>query len=108
KRHLRGRQARLLHLEDHRDRHGGGWRDVLAGQDHSDRHAGVYRGTSPDALGNVMLTGINIPVRIGPATVMPGDVVLGDEEGLLFIPPHLVQTALDAADSTRARDEWIK
>lgn len=67
-----------------------------------------YRGTSPDSLSNVMLTGINIPVRIGTATVMPGDVVLGDEEGLLFIPPHLVQAAVDAADSTKARDEWIK
>jgi 4-hydroxy-4-methyl-2-oxoglutarate aldolase len=67
-----------------------------------------YRGTSPDSLGNVMLTGINIPIRIGTATVMPGDVVLGDEEGLLFIPPHLVQASLDAASSTQARDEWIK
>jgi 4-hydroxy-4-methyl-2-oxoglutarate aldolase len=67
-----------------------------------------YRGSAPDALSNVMLTGVNIPIRIGNATVMPGDVVLGDEEGLLFIPPHLVKAALDAADSTRARDEWIK
>ena len=67
-----------------------------------------YRGTAPDALSNVMLTGINIPIRIGNATVMPGDVVLGDEEGLLFIPPHLVQPALDAAAGTQARDEWIK
>jgi 4-hydroxy-4-methyl-2-oxoglutarate aldolase len=67
-----------------------------------------YRGTAPDALSNVMLTGINIPIRIGNATVMPGDVVLGDEEGLLFIPPHLVQASLDAAQSTIARDEWIK
>jgi regulator of RNase E activity RraA len=67
-----------------------------------------YRGTAPDALSNVMLTGINIPIRIGNATVMPGDVVLGDEEGLLFIPPHLVKPALDAAANTQARDEWIK
>src|SRR3954468_19454039 len=67
-----------------------------------------YRGTGPDSLSNVMLTGINIPVRIGNATVMPGDVVLGDEEGLFFIPPHLVQTAVDAAASTKARDQWIK
>jgi 4-hydroxy-4-methyl-2-oxoglutarate aldolase len=67
-----------------------------------------YRGTDPNALGNVMLTGINIPIRIGNATVMPGDVVLGDEEGLLFIPPHLVKAAIDAAASTQARDEWIK
>ncbi len=67
-----------------------------------------YRGTSPDSLSNVMLTGINIPIRIGATTVMPGDVVLGDEEGLLFIPPHLVQASIDAADRTKARDEWIK
>jgi len=67
-----------------------------------------YRGTDPDALSNVMITGINIPIRIGAATVMPGDVVLGDEEGLFFIPPHLVKASIDAAESTKARDEWIK
>jgi 4-hydroxy-4-methyl-2-oxoglutarate aldolase len=67
-----------------------------------------YRGTGPDALGGVMITGINVPIRIGGATVMPGDVVLGDEEGLFFIPPHLVKDAIDAAASTMARDEWIK
>ena len=67
-----------------------------------------YRGTDPNSLSNVMLTGINIPIRIGNATVMPGDVVLGDEEGLLFIPPHLVQTAIDESSGTQARDEWIK
>jgi len=67
-----------------------------------------YRGTGPDALSGVMLTGINIPIRIGAATVMPGDVVLGDEEGLFFIPPHLVKASIDAAESTKARDEWIK
>jgi regulator of RNase E activity RraA len=67
-----------------------------------------YRGTGPDSLSGVMITGINIPIRIGSATVMPGDVVLGDEEGLFFIPPHLLKDAIDAAASTKARDEWIK
>jgi 4-hydroxy-4-methyl-2-oxoglutarate aldolase len=67
-----------------------------------------YRGSSPESLQNVMLTGINIPIRIGNTTVMPGDVVLGDEEGLMFLPPHLVQDAVDAAESTKARDQWIK
>ena len=67
-----------------------------------------FRGTGPDSLNNVMLTGIDIPIRIGNATVMPGDVVLGDEEGLFFIPPHLVKDAIEAAQSTMARDEWIK
>jgi regulator of RNase E activity RraA len=55
-----------------------------------------------------MLTGINVPVRIGNATVMPGDVVLGDEDGLFFIPPHLVKPVVDAADVTHIRDEWMK
>lgn len=67
-----------------------------------------YRGTHPTSLGNVMLTGINVPVRVGNATVMPGDVVLGDGEGLFFIPPHLVQDVVNAAENAHARDEWIK
>ncbi|HUQ95786.1 MAG TPA: hypothetical protein VM120_29175 [Bryobacteraceae bacterium] len=67
-----------------------------------------FRGTGPDSLNNVMLTGINVPIRLGNATVMPGDVVLGDEEGLFFIPPQLVKAAIDAAENTKARDEWIK
>jgi len=67
-----------------------------------------FRGVGPSALSNVMITGINIPIRIGNATVMPGDVVLGDEEGVFFIPPHLVKASIDAAENTKARDEWIK
>jgi 4-hydroxy-4-methyl-2-oxoglutarate aldolase len=67
-----------------------------------------YRGTGPDALGGVMLTGINIPIRIGNATVMPGDIVFGDEEGLLFIPPVAVTDAISGAERTAVRDEWIK
>jgi len=67
-----------------------------------------YRGTHPTSLGNVMLTGINVPVRIGNATVMPGDVVLGDGEGIFFIPPHLVKPVVDAAEVSHLRDEWIK
>jgi 4-hydroxy-4-methyl-2-oxoglutarate aldolase len=67
-----------------------------------------YRGTHPGALTNVMLTGINVPVRIGNAVVMPGDVVLGDRDGLLFIPPQLVKEVIDSAKTQRARDEWMK
>jgi regulator of RNase E activity RraA len=55
-----------------------------------------------------MVTGINVPVRIGNTTVMPGDVVLGDREGVYFIPPHLVQKLLDEAEVTHIHDEWTK
>jgi 4-hydroxy-4-methyl-2-oxoglutarate aldolase len=56
----------------------------------------------------VMLTGINIPVRIGEATVSPGDLVFGDREGVYFVPPSQVETILDRADETHVHDEWTK
>ena len=68
--------------------------------------AGYYRGTYPRSASSAMVTGINAPVRIGDATVMPGDVVFGDRTGVFFIPPHLVQAVVEQAESTQARDEW--
>jgi 4-hydroxy-4-methyl-2-oxoglutarate aldolase len=70
--------------------------------------AGYYRGATPPAIRNLMVTGINIPVRIGGVTVMPGDIVLGDREGLYFIPPHMVKELVDAADVTHIHDEWTR
>ena len=70
--------------------------------------AGYFREATPPALSNLMVRGINIPVRIGNTTVMPGDVVLGDREGVYFIPPHLVQEVVDAAEITHIHDEWTR
>jgi 4-hydroxy-4-methyl-2-oxoglutarate aldolase len=67
-----------------------------------------YRHAHPTPVREVMLTGFNIPVRIGEATVNPGDLVFGDREGVYFIPPSLVQTVLDRADETHIHDEWTK
>jgi regulator of RNase E activity RraA len=54
------------------------------------------------------MTGINIPIRIGNATVMPGDLVVGDREGVYFVPPQFVQEVLDRADEVHIHDEWTK
>jgi regulator of RNase E activity RraA len=70
--------------------------------------AGYFRGAHPSALSGVMLTGVNIPVRIGNATVMPGDVVFGDRTGVYFIPPHLVEEVVNRAEETHIHDEWTK
>ncbi|HUQ93234.1 MAG TPA: hypothetical protein VM120_16240 [Bryobacteraceae bacterium] len=70
--------------------------------------AAYFRGVHPSAIGNVMLTGVNIPIRIGNATVMPGDVVFGDREGVYFIPPHMVEQVVTRADTTKIHDEWTK
>jgi regulator of RNase E activity RraA len=67
-----------------------------------------FRHAHPTPVREVMLTGFNIPVRIGEATVNPGDLVFGDREGVYFIPPSLVQTVLDRADETHIHDEWTK
>jgi regulator of RNase E activity RraA len=67
-----------------------------------------FRAVDPTPIGQVMLTGINVPVRIGGVTVMPGDLVVGDREGVYFIPPQFVQEVLDKADDTHIHDEWTK
>ena len=67
-----------------------------------------FRTADPTPIGQVMLTGINIPVRIGGVTVMPGDLVLGDREGIYFIPPQLVKDVLDRADEIHIHDEWTR
>ena len=67
-----------------------------------------FRKTHPSAIANVSLTGINIPVRIGNVTVMPGDMVLGDPEGVYFVPPHLVKQMVDNADVVHVHDEWTR
>ena len=67
-----------------------------------------FRHAHPTPIGNVMLTGINIPVRIGNVTVMPGDMVFGDPEGVYFVPPHLVKAMVDNADVIHIHDEWTR
>lgn len=67
-----------------------------------------FRAVDPTPIGDVMLTGINIPIRIGNVTVMPGDLVVGDREGVYFIPPQFVQEVLDRADETHIHDEWTR
>ncbi len=67
----------------------------------------VYtRGWDPSFLDNVMLMGVNIPVRTGRAVVMPGDVVLGGIEGVLFIPAHLAEETVITSEIVALRDEF--
>lgn len=67
-----------------------------------------FRHADPTYINHVMLTGINIPIRIGQATVMPGDLAVGDREGVYFIPPQLVKEVLDKADEVHIHDEWTR
>ncbi|MEZ5354339.1 MAG: dimethylmenaquinone methyltransferase [Bryobacteraceae bacterium] len=69
---------------------------------------GYFRAAVPPAIHDLMVGGINVPVRIGGATVMPGDVVFGDPEGVYFIPPAHVEDLVDDAEVTHIHDDWTK
>lgn len=59
---------------------------------------------NPDGELNTTLVGINRPTRIGQAMVMPGDVVLGRDGGVIFIPPHLAERVVTTSEIVRLRD----
>lgn len=85
----------------------GGIRDSLRVNELTDFP--VYcRGIHPSAIYDVTMVGVNIPVRIGNATVMPGDAVLGTPAGVTFIPPHLLQEVVERSEDTRQRDVFGK
>ena len=68
---------------------------------------GFVRGWHPSfSSPDIMLMGLNSPVRIGHATVMPGDVVLGKDEGVIFIPAHLAEMVVKTAEIVHLRDRF--
>ena len=64
------------------------------------------RGVDASAIADVTMSSLNAPIRIGAATVLPGDVVLGTVSGVAFIPPHLVQEVVERSERIRKEDEW--
>jgi 4-hydroxy-4-methyl-2-oxoglutarate aldolase len=63
-----------------------------------------HKGADPSYLRNVMLTGINVPIRIGRAVACPGDIVLAKREGIMFIPAHMAERVVAQAENTMLRD----
>ena len=67
---------------------------------------GFYRGYDPSAWAQMQLTGINVPVRIGRAVVLPGDLVLAKRDGVIFIPAALAGAAINKAEFTNLQDAF--
>lgn len=65
-----------------------------------------FRGDHPSYQQEMMLTGINVPIRIGPVTVIPGDIVLGKMDGVIFIPPHLAEKVVKTGELVMVRDQF--
>jgi 4-hydroxy-4-methyl-2-oxoglutarate aldolase len=67
---------------------------------------GFYRGYDPSAWAQMQLTGINVPVRIGRAVVLPGDLVLAKQDGVIFIPASQAAAAIAKAEFTNLQDAF--
>lgn len=64
------------------------------------------KGQDPSYIQQMMLTSINAPIRVGRATVLPGDVVLAKKYGVIFIPAYLVEDLVLTSEVTGLRDEF--
>ena len=63
-----------------------------------------YRGVDPTPIGDVMMSGMNTPARIGRAVCLPGDVVHGTISGITFIPAHLAEHVAATAEKSHVKD----
>jgi 4-hydroxy-4-methyl-2-oxoglutarate aldolase len=64
------------------------------------------KGYDPSFIQQMMLAGINVPIRIGRATVLPGDVVLAKKGGVVFIPAYLVEDLVINSEFIMLRDQF--
>jgi 4-hydroxy-4-methyl-2-oxoglutarate aldolase len=64
------------------------------------------KGYDPSYIQQMMLTGINVPIRIGRATVLPGDVVLAKKGGIVFIPAQFTEEVVINAEFIQLRDAF--
>ncbi|MFT4566105.1 MAG: 4-hydroxy-4-methyl-2-oxoglutarate aldolase [Saprospiraceae bacterium] len=76
----------------------------MAGLSEIDGFNAFVKGWHPTYLTEVMLSGLNVPIRMGEATVLPGDVVLAKREGVIFIPAHLAELVVTTSEVVRLRD----
>jgi regulator of RNase E activity RraA len=60
----------------------------------------------PSFLENMLLMGLNTPVRIGKVMVLPGDLVIGGRIGVLFVPAHLAEQVVATAEFVTLKDKF--
>ncbi|MEP6950643.1 MAG: RraA family protein [Ginsengibacter sp.] len=67
---------------------------------------GWIKGYDPSYIQQMMLGGINVPIRIGRATVLPGDVVLAKKGGVVFIPAQYLEDLVQNSEFVQLRDAF--
>lgn len=64
------------------------------------------KGHHPSFIKSMTPISINAPIRIGSATVFPGDVAFANDYGVAFIPSHMVKGLVMVSELTGLRDEF--
>ncbi|AZA10947.1 fumarylacetoacetate hydrolase family protein [Corynebacterium gerontici] len=66
------------------------------------------QGAHPAVLGRKHVPwDMDLPIACGNATVVPGDVIVGDDDGVIVIPRDIVEEVVDAAIKKEHQDEWV-
>lgn len=60
----------------------------------------------PSFTEEMVLTGLNTPIRIGDAIVLPGDLVIATVEGVLFVPAHLAEQVVATSEFVIRKDQF--
>ena len=83
----------------------GSVRDVEGLEEIKDFNAWT-KGNDPSYIQQMMLGGINVPIRMGRAMVLPGDAVLAKKNGIVFIPAQLLEEVVINAEFIALRDAF--
>lgn len=66
------------------------------------------KGAHPAVLGRKHVPwDVDVAIGCGGTTVQPGDVIVGDGDGVIVIPPTLVEEVVHAALEQEEEDAWI-
>ena len=60
----------------------------------------------PSFTEQMVLMGLNGPIRIGNAMVLPGDLVVATSEGVLFIPAHMAEQVVSTSEFVIRKDQF--
>ena len=72
-----------------------------------DIHAYHHRPSAPTNLTLHQAIDINVPVGCGDAPVFPGDVMVGDADGVIVLPAHLADELADEATEMTAYEDFV-
>ena len=60
----------------------------------------------PTFTAEMVLMGLNTPIRIGNVMVLPGDLVIATKEGVLFVPAHMAEQVVSTAEFVTRKDQF--